>query len=214
MVSLVMSKKLNTILNVYTVLGFSLLLLSLTLIAIPIFPYIWYRINPTETSNEIQRIKEDVVDKKINGNGVPQSDIPPLNEKLPEGYFIVIKSINVNSPISDSKDYTKALKNGSWIVPEYGTPERDELPIIIASHRFGYASWSNEFRNRVSFYNLPKTKVGDTISIYWNQREYTYKIYAMEESTYISDYSADLILYTCKYFNSPIRIFRYAERIN
>lgn len=208
-----MSKKIKTLSNIYTVLGFSLLILSLILVIIPVFPYIWYRINPTETEREVKKIAANVVEDKIEETPIEQSKIPQLNENLPEGYFIVIKSIDVNSPISDSKDYTKALKNGSWIVPEYGTPEKDELPIIIASHRFGYASWSNEFRNRISFYNLPNTEVGDTVSIYWNQREYIYKIYATEESTYISDYNADLILYTCKYFNSPIRIFRYAERI-
>ena len=59
-----------------------------------------------------------------------------------------------------------------------------------------------------------KTDIDSTVSVYWNQREYIYKIYAKEESTYISDYSADLILYTCKYYNSPVRIFRYANRVN
>ena len=208
-----MSGKIKNILNIYTVLGFSLLLLTLVLVAVPISPYVWYRINPAETEREIEKITVDVIEEDIEeSEQIPK--IPPLNENLPEGYHVVISSINVNSPISDSKDYTKALKSGSWIVPEYGTPEKDELPIIVASHRFGYTSWSNEFRNRISFFNLPKTDIGDTVSIYWNQREYIYKIYGKEESTYISDYSADLILYTCKYFNSPIRIFRYAERIN
>ena len=208
-----MSKRLKSILNIYTVLGFSFLLLTLVLVAIPVSPYIWYRINPAETDREIEKIIVDVVEEDIEKE-TEKSNIPTLNEDLPEGYHVVINSINVNSPVSDSKDYTKALKSGSWVVPEYGTPEKDELPIIIASHRFGYASWSNEFRNRISFFNLPKTEIGDTVSIYWNQREYIYRIYEKEESTYISDYSADLILYTCKYFNSPIRIFRYAERIN
>lgn len=208
-----MSKRLKSILNIYTVLGFSLLLLTLVLVAIPVSPYIWYRINPAETDREVEKITVDVVEEEIEKEA-GKSNIPTLNEDLPEGYHVVISSINVNSPVSDSKDYTKALRSGSWVVPEYGTPEKDELPIIIASHRFGYASWSNEFRNRISFFNLPKTEIGDTVSIYWNQREYIYRIYEKEESTYISDYSADLILYTCKYFNSPIRIFRYAERIN
>lgn len=208
-----MSKRIKRVLNIYTVLGFSLLLLTLVLVAVPISPYVWYRINPAETDREIEKITVDVVEEDIK-QGDGKKNIPTLNEDLPEGYHVIISSISVNSPVSDSRDYTKALRSGSWIVPEYGTPEKDELPIIIASHRFGYASWSNEFRNRISFFNLPKTDIGDTVSIYWNQREYVYKIYGKEESTYISDYNADLILYTCKYFNSPIRIFRYAERIN
>jgi hypothetical protein len=146
-----MSKRLKSILNIYTVLGFSFLLLTLVLVEIPVSPYIWYRINPAETDREIEKIIVDVVEEDIEKE-TEKSNIPTLNEDLPEGYHVVISSINVNSPVSDSKDYTKALKSGSWVVPEYGTPEKDELPIIIASHRFGYASWSNEFRNRISFF--------------------------------------------------------------
>jgi sortase (surface protein transpeptidase) len=98
--------------------------------------------------------------------------------------------------------------------PDYGQPDKNDLPIIVAAHRFGYVYWDRETRNRVSFFRLPDTKVGDEIEIIWNQRRYVYEIYAEDESTYIKDYEADLILYTCKYFNSPQRIFRYATRIN
>jgi len=203
------------LLNMYTVLGFFFLFATLALIAVPTSPYIWYRINPDETEKDIEKIVKDVVEKDIIVNPTAQlSTVPPLNTNLPEGYFVLIPSVGINSPISDSRDYKVALKKGTWIVGDYGTPEKDELPIILAAHRFGYTSWSTETRNRISFYNLPKTDIDSTVSVYWNQREYIYKIYAKEESTYISDYSADLILYTCKYYNSPVRIFRYANRVN
>ena len=99
------------------------------------------------------------------------------------------------------------------MVPEFGDPINSEKTIIIAAHRFGYSYWSREERSVVSFYNLPKTGIGDTVSIIWDQREFVYEIYKAEESTYITDYDADLILYTCKYFNSPVRIFRYAKTV-
>ena len=167
-------------------------------------------------NKDIEKIVKEVAEEENIQQATQQkeSTVPEFNPNLPEGYFVLIPSIKVNSPISDSKDYKKALLKGTWIVNDYGTPELDELPIILAAHRFGYTNWSTEFRNRISFYNLPKTEIGEKVSIYWNQREYIYEIYAKEESTYISDYSADLILYTCKYFNSPVRIFRYANRIN
>ena len=205
-------KTLKKVISIYTVLGFSLIFISFVLILIPISPYIWYRLNPKATTEEITQLVVPVTQEVI--EEVEEEDtLPPLDTSLPEGYRVLISRIGVNSTVTASKNYEDALKKGSWIVPGYGTPEQDSLPIIIASHRFGYASWDIEKRNKISFYNLPKTKIGDTITIYWNQREYTYKIYRAEEKTYISDYEADLILYTCKYFNSPVRIFRYAQRV-
>lgn len=203
------------VLKVYTILGFLFLLITLVLVAVPIMPYFWYRVNPNATDEDIEKIAQEVVDIEEIKVEEPTTGflIPPIQEDLPEGYWVIIPSIEVSSPISSNKDYKKALVNGTWIVPDFGTPEQDSLPIILAAHRFGYSSWSRETRNKISFFNLPNTEIGDEISVYWNKREYIYKIYNKEESTYISDYEADLILYTCKYFNSPLRIFRYAERI-
>ena len=206
----------NFIITFYTILGFLLLMVTVVLIAIPVMPYLWYRVNPQATNEEIEQIAKEVIinEEELNKEvGEETYPIPPLRDDLPEGYWVIIPSINVDSPISSNKDYRKALVSGTWIVPDFGTPEQPSSSIILAAHRFGYTSWSRETRNKISFYKLPETEIGDEISIYWNKREYVYKIYAKEESTFISDYEADLILYTCKYFNSPVRIFRYAERI-
>ncbi|KKS80793.1 MAG: hypothetical protein UV56_C0008G0001, partial [Candidatus Woesebacteria bacterium GW2011_GWC1_43_10b] len=61
------------------------------------------------------------------------------------------------------------------------------------------------------FYSLPKLKTGDTVEIIWRQRKYLYEVYKEEEGEEITDYSADLILYTCESLSSPVRIFRYAR---
>jgi sortase (surface protein transpeptidase) len=105
------------------------------------------------------------------------------------------------------------LKKGIWIVPNFGTPESNNLPIIIAAHRFGYIEWTKEFRETSSFYNLPKLKSGDRVQIIWNQRSYEYEVYKSEDSTQITDYNADLILYTCRMYNSPVRVFKYLDRV-
>jgi len=204
------SQKIN---NLYVALGFFFLFLALVAIFVPIWPYVWYRLNPTETDRDIEKIVREITPEIIEKKEETISRIPPLDPSLPEESFVIIPKISVESPISTSKSYKEGLDKGSWIVSDYGNPEKTELPIILAAHRFGYSSWSVEKRNKISYYNLPQTEEGDQILIYWNQREYKYRIYKAEESTYISDYSADLILYTCKFFNSPIRIFRYAERV-
>ncbi len=210
-------EKITKLLNVYQAFGFLLIFITLVLVAIPIYPYIWYRINPDAVGDDEEKIVKVINEEEIipqQDNPAEEKQSPPFDPNLPEGYFVLISSIGVNSPITATKDYKKALLKGTWIVSNYGTPELDELPIILAAHRFGYTTWSNEKRNLISFFNLPKTVVGEKVSIYWNQREYIYEIYALEENTYISDYTADLILYTCKYYNSPQRIFRYANRVN
>lgn len=207
------------ILNVYTIVGMVFVFAAIILVLIPTAPYIVYRLNPSETENEVEKITEDLgdydttnVDTNTNTDEEENTE-PEIDENLPKENYVVISSIGVYSPITESSDYTTALKKGAWIVPDFGTPDDNYLPIILAAHRFGYIYWDRDTRERISFYNLNKTTVGDTIQIIWGQRLYTYEIYSKEESTYISDYSADLILYTCKYFSSPQRIFVYANRV-
>jgi len=84
-------------------------------------------------------------------------------------------------------------------------------PTILAAHRFGYLAWSIPYRLKNSFYNLPKLKVGDLVEIDWGQRRYVYEVYAEGKGEEITDYTADLILYTCEAMNSSVRIFRYAR---
>jgi sortase (surface protein transpeptidase) len=206
----------NKLINIYTIVGFLFLALSLLFIAFPIAPYIMYRLNPNLTDTEVDNISRDVVETQITSAEVNEghNNLPEFDASLPEDPYLLIPSITVSSPIGQSSDPEISLKDGTWMAPDYGQPDENDLPIIVAAHRFGYVYWDRETRNRVSFFKLPDTKVGDTIEIIWNQRKYVYEIYAEDESTYIKDYEADLILYTCKYFNSPQRIFRYAMRVN
>ncbi len=138
---------------------------------------------------------------------------PRFNPALPKDNKLVIPSIGVNTTVEEaiSDNYEEALKKGVWRVSDFGTPEAREKPVILAAHRYGYILWSNLFRRKSSFYNLPNLQVGNTVEIDWGQRKYIYEVYKEEKGETISDYSADLILYTCESLNSPIRIFRYAR---
>jgi sortase (surface protein transpeptidase) len=111
------------------------------------------------------------------------------------------------------ENYEEALKVGVWRVPDFGTPYERKAPVILAAHRYGYLRWSVPYRLKNSFYNLPKVKVGDTVEIIWRQRKYIYEVYAEGKGEEITDYSADLILYTCEDLTSPVRIFKYARLI-
>lgn len=203
--------------KIYNMAGAVVLVLGFVLILVPVFPYLWYIINPDATDNEIETLASEVIpERKVIEieDDVEEDPLPPVDPDLPNEPFVVIDKINVNSPIRTGEDYIEALKRGTWIVPNFGDPINNNEPIILAAHRFGYSSWSREFRNKISFFYLPDTEVGDKVEIIWDQRVFEYEIYMAEEANYITDYDADLILYTCKFYNSPIRIFRYARAIN
>jgi len=198
----------------YATAGVLVLLIAIVLILIPTAPYVVYKLHPSETENEVTKIITPLIEVGTIDIQENISLFPAQDTSLPATPFVTMDKIGVFSPISTDTDYITALKNGAWLVPEYGTPMNGKKPIIIAAHRFGYLYWDDATRKQISFYNLPKMKIGDTIDIIWDQRVFKYEIYIETEKTYITDYDADLILYTCKYFESPIRIFRYARLIN
>jgi sortase (surface protein transpeptidase) len=138
---------------------------------------------------------------------------PAYDSRLPKENRLVISKIGVDTEIAEATfdNYESALKQGVWRVSDFGAPSANSMPTILAAHRYGYLAWSNLFRRENSFYNLPKLKVGDIVEIDWRQRKYTYEIYAEGQGEEITDYTADLILYTCVDLTGPERVFRYAR---
>lgn len=144
----------------------------------------------------------------------PPSDYQPrLDTQLSKDNWLIVPSIGIKTQINEAldSDFEDALKKGVWRVPEFGTPFSRSYPTIFAAHRFGYIAWSNSYRHYNSFYNLPKLNEGDTVEVVWNQRKYVFAIYGQSEGEEITDYSADLILYTCLDLSSNVRVFKYAK---
>jgi sortase (surface protein transpeptidase) len=138
--------------------------------------------------------------------------LPPKNEYLPEGEWVVIPRIGVYTQRRVTQDPDEALQEGVWQVPDFGEAGDLSKPMILAAHRFGFTWWWNsDYWEYHSFYNLPELEAGDRVEIISDQRRYVYEIYKAEEGDEITDYSADLILYTCKFLNSPVRHVRYAR---
>jgi len=207
---------LEKISRTYFGIGIVLIITSFLILLVSLKPSIWYSINKGATTEERDSISS--VAEGLNSptdEDTPHEDtLPPLDPILPLENKLIITSIGVDSVIIEDPNAHSGLEQGIWIVPDFGTPPENDQPIILAAHRFGYLSWTTEFRNSSSFYNLPKTKKGERVQIIWEQRAYEYEIYKTEEGSQITDYNADLILYTCKLFNSPVRIFRYLSRAN
>jgi len=213
----------------YVKIGIIFWALAILTAILPSWPYIYYRLSPQtsdilastiaattsqETAANKSNNKQINLPTQIQPTPTPKPQ-PPVNPTLPKENGLIIDSIGIRGQIHEGEDWENILKKGVWRVPNFATPgDENKGPIILAAHRWGYISWSSQFRRLNSFYNLPKLKIGDKISIIWNQREHKYKVYASKNGEKITDYSADLILYTCQLWNSPIRVFKYARRIN
>jgi len=169
----------------------------------------WGASNYKLSGNEVQELTNE-------GQGVTVRPLPAFDPALPKTNRIFIPSIGVDTDIEEATydNYEAALKKGVWRVSNFGEPDETGAPIILAAHRYGYLAWTNTFRRKNSFYNLPKVEVGDIITIDWQQREYKYGVYKTENGEEITDYSADLILYTCINLSGPERIFVYARLIS
>ena len=205
----------------FITIGVFLWLSAIILALLPSWPHLFYRLFPN-TSNTLASTIASTADPVIARNEItkqsPTTEIKPANlpdvdPSLPKDNGLVINKIGVKGAIHEGTDWEAILKTGIWRVPDFGTPESNSLPIILAAHRWGYLDWSAAFRKLNSFYSLPKLVVGDTVEIIWNQRPYTYKIYATNSGTKITDYQANLILYTCQMWDSPVRFFAYANRV-
>jgi hypothetical protein len=205
----------------YIILGSTLWFLALLLVFLPSWPHIYYRLSPQTSQVLAQTLSVNPPQVTPQPTPTPKPDIapakptlPPINLSLPKENGLIIDSIGVRGEIHQGENWQEILKTGVWQVPNFGTPDNNQEPIILAAHRWGYLNWTNQFRYLNSFYNLPKLNIEDKITINWNQRQYTYKVYQEEVGEQITNYEADLILYTCQLWNSPIRIIKYANRIN
>ncbi len=202
-------KALLRLTKVFTLLGIVFLVLSFA-------PSIWYSLT-TKVDDYSQALLNTVTGKKVIEEEKQVAKAPdwqPLfNVALPRETVLKIPEIGVDTVIREATvdNYESALKLGVWRTPNFGTPADREKPVILAAHRFGYLAWTNTYRRKNSFFNLPKLKDGDLVEITYKQRKYTYEIYTESRGEEITDYSANLILYTCETLHSKVRIFKYAR---
>ncbi|MEK7100189.1 MAG: sortase [Patescibacteria group bacterium] len=206
-----LKKKEKTVLRltkIFAVLGSIFLFLSFA-------PSVWYSLT-TKVDDYSSAILATVLNKE-KVKEIPKVTVPDwqpvFNSKLSRNTTLKIPEIGLDTIVNERtyQNYEDALKLGVWRVPDFGTPTDRSKPVILAAHRFGYLAWTNIYRRKNSFYNLPKLKNGNLVEIIYKQRKYTYEIYGESRGDEITDYSANLILYTCETLNSNIRIFKYAR---
>lgn len=195
----------------------ALMILSFSVLVILFAPTLYFRF----FTHEVVPVQTEQTGTPLGGTFTPpvaeqrEVQLPPQEDTLPEGNWLIIPRIGVNTEILESEIPEESLIKGVWRVPEFGKPGVATEPMILAAHRFGYNWWwQGEYWKYHSFYLLPDLEPGDIVEVISDQRKYLYEIYAGEEGVEITDYNADLILYTCKFLTSDIRHFRYARRID
>jgi len=183
------------------------------LIATSYLPSLWYSLTQPAAQAVSQFLVRDVTEPDMSFNILDKTYQPRFDPKITRENRLIIPAIGVDAAIQEATadNFEDALRKGPWRVSDFGTPADRSAPTILAAHRYGYLVWTNSFRKKNSFFNLPRLKVGDTVEVYWKQRRYIYEVYKEDGGDKINDYSADLILYTCEALNSQVRIFAYAR---
>jgi sortase (surface protein transpeptidase) len=187
-------------------------ILASIIILVSYGPSVWYFLQGSEKLSEVIGRKFVNTTPSV-ASPVKELYQPRFDPSLSRDSKISIPAIGVDSKIVEAtyENYEEVLKKGIWRVPDFGTPFDRKSPTILAAHRFGYLAWTNIFRKKNSFFNLPKLEEGDTVEVIWRQRKYYFEVYKTGKGEEIEDYSADLILYTCEDMGSSIRIFKYAR---
>jgi sortase (surface protein transpeptidase) len=222
-------KLLVKVLKAYKWGGISLVIISFSVLSFNFAPNIVYSLDTGAVESNTEVLLDSTVNTSIlreveensvttaqnnsNSNLRTANKLPDKNPNLTKEPTLIIDSIGVNGKVHTGIDGEAEIEKGIWMPPDFGSPASGQ-PIMMMAHRFGYISWSNEFRRTNSFYNLPNVQPGDEISIIWDQREYKYKISEVKEVTGTVTTDSDLILYTCKFFRAKDRIVVLADRIN
>lgn len=126
------------------------------------------------------------------------SKIAPIDfqteKEIPDENRLVIPQIGVDGEIFEGEK--DVLDKGLWRRPSSSNPLLGGNTVIVA-HRFLYSS------GPVTFYHLDKMNIGDEFSVYWEGKEYVYKVFDIFEvdPAYVeieeNTLNNILTLYTC-----------------
>ena len=89
-------------------------------------------------------------------------------QQPPEENRLVLPDISLDEEIIVGDDPNN-IHRGAWHRPLTSTPDQGGNTVIVG-HRFSYSS-------PATFYHLDKLEVGDTFAIWWEGKEYVYRIF-------------------------------------
>lgn len=154
--------------------------------------YILYHIFSPEIEYRIYKPDEKAVIEQIE------------NQEVYTENRLVIPSIGVDMIIGTDK---RNLDNGGWVQRF----DSNDLPNLIAIHRFGWSTLSPQQKMKQTLYHVDKLKEGDIVYIIWNGEVYEYKVDSIVDGDNNPSLSGKTIIYTCKFMSSSSRIFVILE---
>lgn len=102
------------------------------------------------------------------GSVVPKTKPTAVTAKPKRPNRLVVSSMGVDSQILEGDANT--LNKGIWHVPGTSSPDKGGNTVISA-HRYKWLPPSTK-----TFWNLDKVKVGDLITVTWNDKDYMYQV--------------------------------------
>lgn len=90
------------------------------------------------------------------------------SQEAPKDNRLVLPSIHIDEPIVVGDD-PQNIHKGVWHRPNTSTPEKGSNTVLVG-HRWDYGQSSSVF------YNLDKVVVGDLFAIWWEGKEYVYRV--------------------------------------
>lgn len=137
--------------------------------------------------------------------------LPPVarsKQDIPNQDLLIIPSIRLDLPINQGPN-ASTLSKGLWIIPKTSTPDLGSNT-VIAGHVVTYLG-------KGVFYDLNHVNPGDPITLYWQQKEYNYKVVSKtvvlptDLSVEASSKKPMLTLYTCTLWTYTHRVIVQAE---
>lgn len=167
-------RKINNVLSLIVVA------LAIYILVWPLLPEIRWRLGHVSKQSSPTQLAAQV-------NALKPKSIPTDNT-------LVIPRIDASLLIYEGQNNT-VLEKGAWRRPKTSTPESGGNTVIVG-HRFNYSATG-------TFYYLDKVQVGDPILLYWQGKEYKYRVSsssvvpATQTSVEDNTKESQLTLYTC-----------------
>ena len=137
----------------------AIVLINSYLIVAPLYPkaYLWWQIHVNHQQQKLEKVIK---------SGKPSKTKPV--EVARTGEWIIIPKIALDTQIYEGPNISTANK-GVWHRPKSSSPDQGSNTVLVG-HRFTYT------QPKGIFYNLDKLTVGDPLALFWNGKEYSYKI--------------------------------------
>ena len=105
---------------------------------------------------------------------ITQTSSPAENQPEIQTNTLIIPKIGVKMPIVEGESEKEGLDAGAWHLPETSDPVLGGN-MVLAGHRFKYRPPSEK-----TFYLLDKLEKDDLVLIFWQGKEYQYKVVSSE----------------------------------